>query len=219
MDDGQLGPERRDRRSPGKANDTTLGALPIVVNEGLLTGNSGQRWVELYNTSASEVNVSGFHVTNDRANLTKSTLPNGALIPAHGYLVLSDTATSLDLGPNASGRTFFALVNAAGDRVIDARIFEPDLVHAGVSEARMPDGSSYFADAADPTPGAANKVTVNQDVVINEVMYHPIYKDPRGEFLELYNRGTQPADLSGWQLTDGVKFGFRKAISSRTPTS
>ena len=38
------------------------------------------------------------------------------------------------------------------------------------------------------------------DVVINELMYNPATGNDGDEFLELYNRGTTPVDLSGWSL-------------------
>ncbi len=40
-------------------------------------------------------------------------------------------------------------------------------------------------------------------VVINEVMANPLDED-RGEFVELYNWGDAPIDLSGWRLADAV---------------
>jgi hypothetical protein len=50
-------------------------------------------------------------------------------------------------------------------------------------------------------------------VVINEIMYHPYHpvpgaEDVRQEYIELFNRGTEPVNLSGWQISDGVDFVF-----------
>ena len=194
--------------SPGKPNETDLGALPLLVNEALLTPTSGERWVELYNAGAQELDLSGFHVTVDRNNLTQATLAAGTVIAAHGWLVLNESTLGLSLKTDATGRTFVAAVNPAGDRVIDARIFAPNPARSDVTEARIPDGDAQFQPSADPTPGAANHVTVSQDVVINEILYHTPDKDLRREFLELYNRGTTPANLTGWRIVDGVAFDF-----------
>jgi hypothetical protein len=49
------------------------------------------------------------------------------------------------------------------------------------------------------------------DVVVSEIMYHPQSENPLDEFLELHNRGDEPANLSGWQLTRGVSFTFGEA--------
>ena len=40
------------------------------------------------------------------------------------------------------------------------------------------------------------------DIVINEIMYHTAETNPCSEFLEIYNKGTTPVDLSGWYLQD-----------------
>lgn len=44
------------------------------------------------------------------------------------------------------------------------------------------------------------------DVVISEIMYHPQSENPLDEFIELYNRGDEAANLLGMQFTDGVEF-------------
>ena len=46
------------------------------------------------------------------------------------------------------------------------------------------------------------------DIVINELMYHPLSGDPMDEYIELYNRGNVSVDLSGWRLSGGVDFEF-----------
>ena len=50
------------------------------------------------------------------------------------------------------------------------------------------------------------------DVVINEIMFHPVSDDDGDEFIELYNPGAEPIDLSGWCF-DGVEFCFPAAQS------
>ena len=57
-------------------------------------------------------------------------------------------------------------------------------------------GAGQFAQAA-PT-----------DILINEILYHPDAANLGDEFLELYNRGTTPVDVSGWVLTTAVDFTF-----------
>lgn len=39
------------------------------------------------------------------------------------------------------------------------------------------------------------------DVVINEIMYSPLSENDGDEFLELYNKGPDPVDLSGWSFS------------------
>ncbi len=40
------------------------------------------------------------------------------------------------------------------------------------------------------------------DVITTEIMYNPAGSEPRTEWIEVYNRGTSPADLSGWSFDD-----------------
>jgi hypothetical protein len=47
-----------------------------------------------------------------------------------------------------------------------------------------------------------------QNVVINEIMYHPLSHIARDEWVELHNRETTNVNVSGWQLTRGINFTF-----------
>ena len=49
-------------------------------------------------------------------------------------------------------------------------------------------------------------------VVLNEVMYHPADDRPDGEFLEIWNHGSEAVDLGGWLLTGGVTFQFPSGV-------
>ena len=45
-------------------------------------------------------------------------------------------------------------------------------------------------------------------VVLNEIHYDPDVKTEPVEFVELYNAGDEPADVSSWSLTDGISYTF-----------
>ena len=45
-------------------------------------------------------------------------------------------------------------------------------------------------------------------VIINEIMYHPQSDNHDQEYIELYNRGDRPVDLSGWTLSIAVNMVF-----------
>src|SRR5262249_28153708 len=57
-------------------------------------------------------------------------------------------------------------------------------------------------------PGAPNSGILVHDIVINEIMYAPISGEAADQYLELYNKGTLPVDLSGWKFTTGINFTF-----------
>lgn len=184
----------------------TPGEAPVLLNEGLFF-TSGPRWIELYNRSGEAVELGGHYLTNDASNLAKSRIADGTSIAPGAWRTFTDTELGLDFSVALPGdRVFVALVDPDGKRVLDAVNFEPD--HAEMSEARVPDGDRELDDAADPTPGAANTISVNTDVVFNEIMYHPIDNDPRREYLEIYNRGSVSHHMTGWKLTNGLDFDF-----------
>jgi len=45
-------------------------------------------------------------------------------------------------------------------------------------------------------------------VVISEIMYHPASENVLEEYIELFNRGASPVDLTGWRISSGVRFTF-----------
>src|SRR5437899_348739 len=45
-------------------------------------------------------------------------------------------------------------------------------------------------------------------VVINEIMYHPTSTNLLEQWVEVYNAGTNPANLAGWTLRGDVQFTF-----------
>ncbi|HEY0548481.1 MAG TPA: lamin tail domain-containing protein, partial [Verrucomicrobiae bacterium] len=47
-----------------------------------------------------------------------------------------------------------------------------------------------------------------QNILINEIMYHPASQDSREEYLELFNAGPTNVNLTGWQFTKGINFTF-----------
>lgn len=53
-------------------------------------------------------------------------------------------------------------------------------------------------------------------VIINEIMYHPYHgqapEDQGLEYIELFNAGNAPANLSGWRFSDGVDFVFPEVV-------
>ena len=46
------------------------------------------------------------------------------------------------------------------------------------------------------------------DVLISEIMYHPSSENPKEEYIELLNTGTNAATLNGWRFKSGVQFTF-----------
>jgi hypothetical protein len=81
---------------------------------------------------------------------------------------------------------------------------------------RARDEAGAWRTPTQPTPGAPNAIERVDDVVIHEIQYHraPIsaegvaFAERDDEWIELFHRGTDAIDLSGWQLVDAVAFTF-----------
>jgi hypothetical protein len=79
----------------------TVNVGDVVINEVMYddTALVDTEWVELHNTTGSEISVAGWYLTDDDTYPVLSsegaiTIPAGTTIPANGYLVLCKTALS-----------------------------------------------------------------------------------------------------------------------------
>ena len=104
-----------------------LATVPVVVNEGHFLPADGPRFIELYNKSFARVDLGGFHLTDDYSNLRLFTIPEGTSLPARGFISFTEAQLGMDFSivEGVRDRVSVALVNPAGTRVVDARIFAP----------------------------------------------------------------------------------------------
>ncbi len=191
--------------NPGKA---------VVFNE-ILSRTAGERWVELYNFGEDPIDLSGYFLSDSAAQLGKHALPPGTSIDSHEFLVLTEAASGLTLaGPEVK----LFLTSPDLSQVLDAHVFEnpaePD--RTGYSDARFPDGGEWVYSST-PTRGAANQHPVETDVVIGEIMYHPLetrmttggpVESRPGEYIEIHNIGGRTIPLAGFAFTKGIDYAF-----------
>jgi hypothetical protein len=188
--------------------------VPIIINEGLVR-TTGERWIELHNISSDTIDLSGYHLTDDKRDLLKATLPAGTAIEGLGRLALTDASLGLNFSlllPEPRTRVFIALVTPSGTRVVDAYTFKPTTDER--SEARVPDGDKEMQPAAPPTRGTSNILDLvgDGDIVLNEILYHPWSGDRDCQFIELHNRGGVPVNLIGFQLSKAVEYEFPSVV-------
>ena len=173
----------------------------IEINEILAASGLAPDWIELFNPTATDIDLGGAHLSDDASDLAKFTLPAGTTVPAGGFLVISQDAFTFGLA--TAGEKIFLTEPAAG-YVLTSYGFGPQTLD--VAMARFPDGGNnwYFNPAL--TPGEPNTRQRTGDIVINEIMYHA----PDGQsldYIELKNVGAATVDISGWQFR-GVEFEF-----------
>ncbi len=146
-------------------------AQRVVINE-ILASNSATLadpdfagfgdWIELYNMSDADADLSGFMITDNLSKPAKWSFPDGTTVPARGFLIV--WADDEDTGPPAATalHTGFKL-SGSGEQVglFDASGAPVDTLTYGeqttdVSYGRSPDGADTWAFFSAPTPGAPN---------------------------------------------------------------
>ena len=176
---------------------------PLAFNEVSPAGN-GNFWFELINYGPSSLDLAGCVLARRGGGTGNDyAFPSQTLAP--GALVQIPEAT---LGfPVSVGDDLF-LYGPLGSNVLDAVAASPVLL------ARWPDGTGAWSYPAAPTPGASNSFVFHRDVVINEIMYHgpvlPVLppQDSPEAWVELFNRGSNTVDLTGWAIGGGAGFSF-----------
>ncbi|HOW68116.1 MAG TPA: lamin tail domain-containing protein, partial [Verrucomicrobiota bacterium] len=188
--------------SPGELDAIMPDSLGgVVINEFLAhTDDPEFDFIELYNHSATEADLSGCVLTDD-PSMNRYSIPAGTRLPAGGWMAFNQQQLGFAL--NSGGETIY-LIHSNGSRVLDAIHF--DAQENGVSSGRSPDGAETVRRLTHSTPGQANARWRSEDIVINEIMYHPISDDDADEYVELHNRGGSPVDLAGWRFVDGIDF-------------
>ena len=207
--------------SPG-ADDAPSSILPVVVNEVLAhTDPPALDAVELHNPAAVDAPVGGWYLTDDAGQPMKYRIPAGTVVPAGGYLVISEAAF------NAAGQGTNAFrLSSTGDQVY---LFSAgsDGVLSGFS-----DGGNFGASfngttfirhtnsvgeidlvaSVAPTLGAENSGVRIGPVILSEVHYAPAIGE--GAFVEVWNRSGEAQALhdpltptNTWRL-GGMDFAF-----------
>lgn len=150
----------------GAANSTGAGIArgDVVINEFCADNDSipdpaGETddWLELYNATSHDINLSGVYLSDNFSKPTKYQFPSGTTIPGKGFLVVwadQDTGQAgyhANFALSAGGE---ALVMSNADlSIIDSLTFGAQVTN--LSMARVPDGTGPFVRGK-PTPGATN---------------------------------------------------------------
>jgi hypothetical protein len=158
----------------------TAGGSAVVINEVLASNQNGavdengdlEDWIELYNTGSQAVDLTGYFITDNPANVGKWQFPAGTVLNPDSYLILwaDEDGNQGDLHLNfklsASGEQIY-LVNP-DSLIIDQVVFgqqTPD-----VAFARIPNGSGPFVQKA-PTFAANNEQSSGtQDDLVRQGM-------------------------------------------------
>lgn len=130
-------------------------------------------WVELYNGSATDIDLTGYGLSDGQKNLFKYTFPEGTMIPAGGYLVVCcDDAVVQAEGEHhapfklsADGETVYLTHPANG--TLDA--VEAPVMDSDVTYGRYANGSDTFSQLT-ATPGESND-TAERVIIVAEPVF------------------------------------------------
>jgi len=179
---------------------------PVVINEFLAATEmlDAGDWIELYNRSDEPVQIGGMFLSDDADDLLRFRIPETEILEPRGYRVFN--RSELGFGLSHLGEKIF-LTAADLSRVIGA-VNYGEHATPEVSYGRYPDGADDWYFMPVPSPAGPNFVALEDSIIINEIMYHPVTEDDRDEYVELYNRGAGTVSLSGWRLSKAVRFTF-----------
>lgn len=130
-------------------------ANTIVINE---VNSSGTDWVELANTADTDADISGYEFRDNKDKKShRYRIPDGTIIPAHGFLVFNKFP--IGLGNPDCVRLF----DTTGKLISKA---EWGKEHVLPSLGLYPDANgSEYRQTLDATPGEANKFPVETETV------------------------------------------------------
>ena len=103
-------------------------------------------WIELFNLTDEEIDLTGHYLTDSKKNLTKWKFPAGTTITAEGYLIVWADTDTMQQGLHTNYK-----LSSLGERVIllspEVEILdkvEYDLQTSELAYARVPNGTGGF---------------------------------------------------------------------------
>ena len=200
----------------------------LAKNAYSINDRDGDRsdWVELYNTTGKDIDLSGYYLSDNPNSLLKWAFPQNTVIPAKGYLLVflsgktnveGELHASFSLG---EGETLF--LYCTNDHTLDWVTIPnlPDNVSVGLDENNEQVYYRY------PTPMAPNGHAEkdaeaigffpSDGVYISEVCAIHDRGSGENDWIELFNGGSSAVTLDGWYLSDSADNLKKYRISSLT---
>ena len=182
-------------------------------------------WIELYNTTSQEVDLSGFGISDTLTEPLKYVMPQGTKIPPQGLLLIYCTGRESPI--EGIVETPFKL-SAYKEEVVFAtpqgKILDSisyNRMESDTSMMRSPDGTGSWNVTSQPTPGYPNTEAgltafMNAgnfgtgDLIISEVLaanYSTMRQADLSfpDWIELYNKSGSAINLAGYALSPNAK--------------
>ena len=183
-------------------------------------------WIELYNTTGAEVDLSGYGISDSPTQPLKYTLPAGTKIAANSVLLIYCTGRETPDGSDKIEAPFglaayseSVVFSTPAGKILDE--YDYTRADTDICFARNPDGTGEWATTSQPTPGYTNNNAGLEafmktlsfgkgDIVISEVLNANVsyLKQPDGEYydwIEIHNTTGSPISLAGYALSNNAK--------------
>jgi len=180
-------------------NDLVINEL-MASNDETVADQDGEfnDWIELYNTTDQDLDLTGYFLTDNAQNLDKYDIPEGTIIRANDYLIIWADEDGMQEGLHAnfklakSGESLF-LVNA-DTTIIDEVTFGGQTTD--IAYARFPNGTGNFEMRTPTFNSNNNDGTTGIDDIINTQQL-VIYPNPANQeiFVQLTNPTQNRMDI------------------------
>jgi hypothetical protein len=203
------------------APDSDLIISEVMTNA--LDETTGE-FIELYNPAASGIEAAGLALDDgDAIDMLTAYQGGPTVVPPGGYAVVIDrdypgtynipagtVLLTVDSAALGSGLAISDPINISRDGVMISSYYHPFNPGNGVSTERIdlagPDEfPNWVPSPCGASPGEPNCISAGPagpELVITEVMANPEVQT-QGEFVEVYNYGATPIELTGLILADG----------------
>lgn len=181
---------------------TVATSKTVVINE-FMASNTGiikdeadetEDWIELYNNTDNDIDLSGYFLTDKADLLEKWTFPAGTVIKAKGYLIIwadedqEQGSLHCNFKLSASGEEILLLDKQKV--ILDNVTFGQQVTNK--SAARIPNGTGNFV-IGEHTFGKNNEGTSSTVNVENQNLI--LYPNPAEGFFNIKNPYAQPISL------------------------
>lgn len=205
--------------APGR-NDSSIGnTSKIKVNE-ILTNplDSEVTAIELYNPEDTEVDISGWYLSNEYGTPQKYQFPANTVLAPDGFLVLDTSTLGFTLEPYDAEIWLFG-ADESGNLNGYTSGFVCGNQEPGITFGRLitSQEEEHFVAQKENTIGTYNAGALVGSVIFDEIMYHPTTETTtsmRDEYIKLVNTSDTSIPLydettqQGWYFNDGITFQF-----------
>jgi hypothetical protein len=219
--------------SPGSAG---AGPVGVVINE-VLTHTDAPITppdsIELLNTTAEPIDISGWYLSDNPDDLLKFQIPADTVLDGGDYIVFDETdfnPTPDNPGPNdfrldAALGDFVWLVGTDADGELDLFVDDVQFGAAQNSESfGRPNGTGRLTPLSRLSLGCENAYPRVGPVIVSEVNYDPGAPSLEAlailptigsgdlEFVEIHNPTGQTVNMTEWRIRGGFDYDFAENV-------